>query len=91
MEQQTELPVQEEKKDPPPRILSMEERNDLRKFVLSGGQLSLEQARNVYHTIREGQGAASIVGESAPKKKGSKKREALSDEALAADLDSLGI
>lgn len=74
---------------PPPttaKILSAEERNDLRKKVLSGQDLTLEEARSVYETIRLGGAAAMINGETT-RKKGGKRKKGMSDEELSSDLD----
>src|SRR4051812_24120594 len=71
-------------KDPQFKLLSQEERNDLRKKVLRGEDLTLFEARSVYETLRSGQGAAVVTGESS--KKSRKKREAYSDASLDADL-----
>lgn len=68
--------------------LTAEERADLRKFVLGGGKLSVEEARRVYETLRSGQ-AAVAAGES--KKKTRSKKPAMSDAELDADLASLGV
>jgi hypothetical protein len=78
----TELQPVEEKPQLPP--LSQEERNDMRKKVLAGYQLSVEEARRVYETLRQGQGAVLLTKE----KRSRKKKEALSDEALNASLDA---
>lgn len=72
------------------KILTQEERNDLRKIVLSGQQLTPEQARDVFITLRQNQGAAVITGEST-RKKPSKKRDAYPDSMLDADFEKLGI
>jgi hypothetical protein len=72
-----------------PRILSQEERNDLRRRVLLGQDLSLDEARAVYETMRQGQGAAVLMQETKSRK--GKKKESLSDEALDADLEALGL
>jgi len=72
---------------PPLRLLSQEERNDLRKFVLSGGQLDLEQARAVFDTIRQGRGVAAMAAESKPKK-GKGKKPGMSDADFNASLDA---
>lgn len=74
---------------PEPRLLTQEERMDLRKRVLEGYKMTLEEARAVYETLRAGQGAAVITGEST--KKTRKKKEAYSDAQLDADFTSLGI
>lgn len=76
----------------PTRLLTPDERNDLRKRVLAGIQLTVEEARSVIASIRQGQGVAALAGE-AKSARGSKrsKREAMSDEALDASLKGLGI
>ena len=76
----------EEQKSPPVRFLSMEERNDLRKRVLAGEQLTVDEARAVFETLRSGQGGVVITGETT-RKKSRKKKEGMSDEALEASLD----
>lgn len=67
-------------------MLSQEERNDLRRKVLRGEQLSLEDAKAVIASLREGRGVAAAVAEAKPKRT---KKNAMSDEALQADLDSM--
>ena len=71
-------------------VLSQEERLDLRRRVLAGESLSLDQARQVIDSLRHGQGVAILSQENKPKKGGSKK-PALSDDALDADLADLGL
>jgi len=71
----------------PVRILSQDERNDLRKLVLSGGQLDLEQAKAVIDTIRQGRGVAAMSAEAKPKRGGAKKA-GMSDADLNASLDA---
>lgn len=70
-------------------MLSLEERNDLRRRVLSGGDLSLDEARAVVESLSQGRAAAVLAGETKPKR-GSKK-SSLSDEQLDKDLESLGL
>lgn len=72
---------------PPVRLLNQEERNDLRKRVLANEELSLEEAKAVIDTIRQGRGAAALSAESKPKKSRSKKA-GMTDEALASSLDA---
>jgi hypothetical protein len=72
---------------PPLRLLSQDERNDLRKRVLAGETMSLEDAKAVIDTIRQGRGAAALVAETKPKKSRAKK-PGLSDEELNASLDA---
>ena len=67
-------------------MLSQEERNDLRKRVLRGEALSLEEAQAVIASLREGRGVQALTEESKPKRG---KKVAMSDEALQADLDML--
>lgn len=78
-----------EVKPPEFKILSAEERNDLRKKVLAGQDLTLFEARSVYETLRSGQAAAVATGESG--KKTRKKKPEYSDAQLDSDLASLGI
>lgn len=70
-------------------MLSTEERNDLRKRVLMGQPLSLEEARQVIESVRTRAGAAIIAG--AEKKTRTKKNPGITDEQLDADLGSLGL
>lgn len=67
--------------------LTPEERNDLRKRVLMGEALSLEQSRAVIDSLRKNSAAAVLAGDK-PKKP---KKGALSDEALDQDLAGLGL
>lgn len=70
-------------------ILTQEQRSDLRRFVLSGGKLTVEQARAVIDSCRTGQ---SLIGMGEPKAKRAKSsKPAMADEALDADLKDLGI
>lgn len=80
---------QPQSQQPQQRFLSEAERNDLRKKVLRGERLSLEEARAVIETCRLGGAAAIAAGADKPKK--GKKKEALSDAALDADLADLGL
>ena len=68
--------------------LSLEERNDLRKRVLQGYSLTLEEAREVIASYRTGAAVAAIATETKPRKS---KKETLSDSALDADLADLGL
>ena len=94
MDQQSNQPTAEEPKQEEPakpqppeyKILSQEERNDLRKRVLARQPLTLFEARSVYETLRQGQGGVVITGETAQKKKRTKK-EGMTDAALDASLD----
>jgi hypothetical protein len=72
---------------PQVKLLSQEERNDLRKRVLAGEALSLEEARQVIETIRQGRGAAALSAEAKPKKPKAAK-PGMSDEELNASLDA---
>lgn len=69
-------------------MLTAEERNDLRKRVLLGQPLSLEESRQVIESVRQGAGTAVLAG---AEKKTRSKKNSLSDEALNADLESLGL
>ena len=71
-------------------MLSKEEQNDLRKRVLSGIPLTIDEARAVFETLRQGQATILIEGEKKPKKK-SKKETAFSDAELDKDLADLGL
>lgn len=73
----------------PVRLLTQEEKNDLRRRVLAGGTLTLEEARAVIETYRAQQGAA-IIASGAPKKRTSKK-PSMSDDELERDLADLGL
>jgi len=68
--------------------LSSEERNDLRKRVLMGQALTLEEARSVIESCRTGAGAAMLAG---GEKKSRGKKQQFTDEALDADLAGLGL
>ena len=72
-------------------ILTQEEKNDLRKRVLRGEQLTLDEARAVVASTRQGSAAAALVGGSDKKtrKKGSSK--GMSDGDLDKDLEGLGL
>jgi len=71
----------------PVAILTPEERLDLRKRVLSGQALTLDEARAVIDSFRAAQGTAMLEAKAARKK--SSKRPALSDEELDKDLEGL--
>ncbi len=71
----------------PVRLLSLEERNDLRRRVLAGEDLSLEEAKAVIDTVRNGRGAAALSAESKPKKSRAKKA-GMTDEELNKSLDA---
>lgn len=71
----------------PPRILTQDEKNDLRRHVLAGGSLTDEQARSVVaslHINREVALAAST--EKAARK--SSKKGGISDAELDSSLDA---
>lgn len=68
--------------------LTAEQRNDLRRRVLLGQELSLEEARDVIESLRQGAGAAALAGEQKAKKP---KKGSMSDEQLDADLQGLGL
>ena len=70
-------------------MLSTEERNDLRKRVLMGQPLNLEEARAVIESCRTGAHAAQIAG--AEKKTRTKKNPGITDDQLDADLAGLGL
>jgi hypothetical protein len=76
-----------------PRILSQEERNDLRKRVLAGDQLTLEEAKQVIASAKQGQAVAILEsGEKKAKARTSKSsKPSLSDDALDAQLSNLGL
>ena len=69
--------------------LTQEERNDLRRKVLSGVGLTPLEARRVFETLRSGQ-AAAIAADGAPKRE-RKGKKAMSDEELNASLAGLGL
>ena len=72
----------------PVRELTPEEKNDLRRRVLMGLPLSLEEARSVIMACRTGAGIANTTAGS---KKKTKKNPGISDEQLDADLAGLGL
>ena len=67
------------------RPLTQEERSDLRKKVLRGESLTLDEARSVYESLRQAQVLDAVADESKPKR--GKKSAPMSDEALNASLD----
>ena len=69
--------------------LSLEERNDLRKRVLSGYSLTLEEAREVIASYRTGQAVAAISAAEAKPKRG--KKAGISDSDLDSQLSGLGL
>lgn len=89
METQT---AEQPKVAPAPRQLTAEERNDLRRRVLSGTPLTIEEARDVIASVRQGQGVAALAGEAKATRKGKGgAKKALSDDQLDADLATLGL
>jgi len=74
-------------------MLSLEERNDLRKKVLRGEDLTLDEAREVFTTLRAQTGAAMLDAADAPAKKTRKSaaKPTYTDEQLDADLAGLGL
>lgn len=68
--------------------LTAEQRNDLRKRVLMGQPLTLDEAKEVVESLRQGAGVAVLAGESKPKKG---KKPGMTDEQLDADLAGLGL
>ena len=69
--------------------LSIEERNDLRKKVLRGEQLTLDEARSVYESLRQGQGATAELDAGTKPKRARKASAPATDDQLNADLDRL--
>ena len=69
--------------------LTPEQRNDLRKRVLMGQQLTLEESREVIESLRQGAGVAVLAGENRPKR--GKKAPGISDETLEKELADLGL
>lgn len=76
---------------PQRRQLSPDELRDLRKLVLSGQQLSLEDAQAVFETLRKDSAAAMLAGPTTAKPKKAAKGKGISDEQLDADLADLGL
>lgn len=73
-------------------MLSVEERNDLRKKVLRGEQMTLEEAREVFASIRQGAAIANAgPGESEKKPRKGTKKPGISDAELDDQLKDLGI
>lgn len=85
--QQTPTQVQPQ----PPVLLTQEERNDLRKRVLAGIPLTLEEAKQVLASTRQGSATAILSAGEKPEKKSRSKKPTLSDEALDKDLEGLGL
>lgn len=70
--------------------LTAEQKNDLRRKVLQGHELSLDEARAVIESTRQGAAVAVLAGDT--KKSSSRKRAAgISDEQLDAELGDLGL
>jgi hypothetical protein len=76
-----------------PKMLTAEERGDLRRRVLAGIPLTVDEARSVIASIRQGQGVAALAGEAKAAKGGGgrKKKSAISDEQLDKELADLGL
>ena len=89
MSETAQLQVPQAPETPALPPLTIEERQDLRNRVLQGYKMTVEEARRVYETLRTGQGAVVITGETSKKRR--PKREAYSDAALDADLKDLGV
>jgi hypothetical protein len=71
-------------------MLSTQECLDLRRKVLKGEQLSLDEARQVFETLRQGQ-VAAMTAPPGEKKRVSKKKPSTTDEELNASLAKFGI
>lgn len=73
-----------------PQIVALtpEERLDLRKRVLSGQSLTLDEARAVIDSFRLAQGAAMLQDKPSRKRE---KRPEVTDAQLDADLEALGL
>lgn len=71
-------------------MLTPEERNDLRKKVLRGESLTVNEAREVYLSLRQGQALSAEEGKEKKARKGGKggKRKAMDDQALNSSLDA---
>ena len=70
-------------------VLTAEQKNDLRKKVLMRQPLTLDEARDVIESARQGRAVAVLAGEAkSTKKKGAK---GISDDQLDADLAGLGL
>ena len=72
------------------RLLTSEERNDLRRRVLAGIPLNLDEAKAVIASVRQGQGIAAMAKE-AKASRGKGKKPAMTDDALENDLKGLGL
>ena len=72
-------------------MLSDAERLDLRKRVLAGEDLSLDEARAVFETLRQNQGGAVLAAEDKKRKGGRKSNPGITDEKLDSDLADLGL
>lgn len=64
---------------------------DLRKRVLMGEELSLEEAQQVFEKLRQAQGGAVIAAEDRKKTGRKPSKPGISDEQLDADLNDLGL
>ena len=69
-------------------ILTTEQKNDLRLRVLRNEPITLEEARDVIESLRQGSAIAALASTS--KAKG-KKKPGISDEDFDNDLASLGL
>lgn len=72
-------------------MLTADERNDLRRRVLAGYQLTLDEARAVIADAQQGRGVAVLAGEAKAAKGGGRRKATMSDEQLDKDLEGLGI
>lgn len=70
--------------------LSREELLDLRRRVLNGYELTLDEARQVFEASRQGQVAFAAADKTKVKRSGSSKT-ALSSDQLNAELAGLGL
>lgn len=68
--------------------LSVEECNDLRKRVLRGEELSVEEARRVIETLRQGQGTVLAKEAKTGTRKPRASKKGMSDEELGSSLDA---
>lgn len=72
-------------------ILTQEEKNDLRKRVLRGEPLTLDEARAVVASTRQGSAAAVLAGGSDKKSNKKSAKKGISDADLDKDLEGLGL
>jgi hypothetical protein len=70
-------------------MLTQDQKNDLRKRVLQGQPLSLEEAKEVFESLRQGQAQAVLAGAEKKTSKKSGGKKGMSDEELDKDLDDL--